>query len=128
MAIEFTRALLRNRAVIRCDGSQSRPVSRADVNAVLRFLESIPSSGLVRFDGLDLSGADLRGLNLKGCSFEGCNLSHVVAHPLVTILGRELPVGDPGVNAVINRWVRGEDEQFEQEDIKVRPTSWKTRS
>ena len=114
--------MLRKRGVIRDDGSQCRPVGRADVEAVLRSLESINASGLVRFDGLDLSGADLRGLDLKGCSFEGCDLARVVAHPLVIIRGRELPVGDPGVNAVINRWVRCEDEQFEQEDIEVRPT------
>ena len=116
---DLTLAILRNCNVIDDEGNQARIITRGDVQVVLEQLASINASGLTAFDGLNLRGADLRGLDLSSCSFEGCNLSHVIAHPLVRVNGRELPVGDPGVNAAINRLERGEDAL---DGVEVKPT------
>ena len=116
---DLTLAILRNLSVIDNEGNQARIINRGDVQAVLGYLASINASGLTAFNRLNLRGADLRGLDLSSCSFEGCDLSHVIAHPLVQVGGRDLPVGDPGANAAINRWERGEDVL---DGVDVQPT------
>ena len=94
------------------DGQQIRPVCRDDMLSLSKLNGG--KFDYLRLQGLDMRKIDMRGLHIENAYLIGVDLEGAIAMPMVTLDTGDLPISDMAYEMVLDRWSKGETEQFVQ--------------